>query len=108
MPIPEGYFTTQQVAERLGMHINTIWRYVKNGFVHPRQAIGGRGSNLRGKRHFLFTEADIRRIGAIYESRLAFLEAHGLKGKILAKRLDARHTPSVTGGAGEVLSDRRA
>ncbi len=75
------------------MSDRTIWRYVKAGFIHPKRAIGGIGSELRGRKHYLFDETDIRRLNAIYMSRLAYLEKHGLCAKLKTKVLDALNTP---------------
>ena len=37
MPVIKEYLTAPQVAERLGLHVNTILRYLKNGELKGMQ-----------------------------------------------------------------------
>ena len=48
------YLSTKQVAERLGVHLNTVWRYILSGKLKAHK-MGGDESG----RHWRIKEGDL-------------------------------------------------
>ncbi len=51
----EKLLSTRKVAERLGVHINTVWNLIKGGKLKARK-IGGNG---KSRRHWRIKEVDL-------------------------------------------------